>query len=183
MKTVYILGVNQRMALIGTLKVIHTGYQELFPPAEQCLRLLCELMHTSQSFSGAGYLGTHDHNKLKQENQKPAAITTNLLSFPVTPNTAFTFHLLLQRETSMDLFQLSLHGQPANVCLQVGAIHHANAEHYEGNVLWFRAHQAPPSPTCTWRFVGGGGVLLLVLKDDFTEWFRRSTPIFCTKHT
>lgn len=49
---------------------------------------------------------------------------------------SFTFHLLLQGEASMDLFQFCLHGQPTNVGLQVGAVHHADAEHYECDVLW-----------------------------------------------
>ena len=46
----------------------------------------------------------------------------------------------------MDLLELSLHCKPANVGLQVGAVHHADAEHYECDMLGLRAHQATPSP-------------------------------------
>lgn len=81
----------------------------------------------------------------------------------------------------MDLLQLSLHGQPADVGLQVGAVHHADAEHYERDVLGLSAHQAPPPPACARGLVGRGGVLLLVLKDYFTERLRGPTSTFCRK--
>lgn len=79
----------------------------------------------------------------------------------------------------MDLLQLSLHGQPADVGLQVGAVHHANAEHYERDVVGLRADQTPPPATCTERLVGRGWFLLLVLKDHFAQWLRGAISTLC----
>lgn len=78
----------------------------------------------------------------------------------------------------MDLLQLGLHGQPADVGLQVSAVHHADAEHYQCDVLGLRAHQAPPPASCTRGLVGRGRLLLLVLKDHFAEWLRGPTSTF-----
>lgn len=72
----------------------------------------------------------------------------------------------------MDLLQLGLHGQPADVGLQVGAVHHADAEHYQRDVLRLRAHQAPPPAACARGLVGSGRLLLLVLEDHLAEWLR-----------
>lgn len=69
----------------------------------------------------------------------------------------------------MDFFQLRLHGQPADVGLQMGAVHHANAEHNERDVLRLRAHQAPAPAASAGRLVGRVRVLLLVLENDFAE--------------
>lgn len=69
----------------------------------------------------------------------------------------------------MDLLELSLHGEPSDVSLQVGAVHHADAEHYQRDVLGLGAHQATPPPSRTRGLIGRVGVLLLVLKDDFAE--------------
>lgn len=57
-----------------------------------------------------------------------------------------TFHLLLQCEASVDLLELRLHGEPSDVGLQVCAVHHADAEHDERDVLRLGAHQAAPTP-------------------------------------
>lgn len=69
----------------------------------------------------------------------------------------------------MDLLQFRLHGQPTDVGLQVCAVHHADTEHDECDVLRLGAHQAASPPPCSWRLGGSGGLLLLVLKDHFTE--------------
>lgn len=79
----------------------------------------------------------------------------------------------------MDLLQLGLHGQPADVGLQVGAVHHADAEHYQRDVLGLRAHQAPPPAACARGLVGSGRLLLLVLKDHFAERLRGPASGFC----
>lgn len=81
----------------------------------------------------------------------------------------------------MDLLQLRLHRQPADVGLQVRAVHHADAEHDERDVLGLRAHQAAPPPPRAGRLVGRGGVLLLVLEDHFAERLRGPTSTFCGK--
>lgn len=78
-----------------------------------------------------------------------------------------TFHLLLQSEAPVDLLQLGLHGQSADVGLQVGAVHHADAEHDERDVLRLRAHQT--AAAAAGELVGRVRVLLLVLEDDFAE--------------
>lgn len=54
----------------------------------------------------------------------------------------------------MDFLQLCLHGQPADVGFQVGAVHHANAEHDKRDVLRLRAHQAATAAAGTGRLVG-----------------------------
>lgn len=72
----------------------------------------------------------------------------------------------------MDFLELRLHGQPADVGFQVGAVDHANAEHDECDVLRLRAHQATPAAASGGRLVGRVRVLLLVLKDDFAERLR-----------
>lgn len=69
----------------------------------------------------------------------------------------------------MDLLQLGLHGQPANVGLQVGAVHHADAKHDECDMLWLGAHQATAATAGTRRLIRRVWVLLLVLKDNFAE--------------
>lgn len=107
--------------------------------------------------------------KLRSAQSKKQLIQhTNLLPCTHT-DLCLTFHLLLQSEASVNLLELGLHGQPTDVGLQVGAVHHADAEHYERDVLGFRAHQAASPPACTRGLVGRGGVLLLVLKDHFAE--------------
>ena len=83
----------------------------------------------------------------------------------------------------MDLLQLGLHGQPTDVRLQVGAVHHADAEHYEGDVLGLGAHQAASPPARPRGLVGRGLVLLLVLENDFAERLRGSMPTVCRKYT
>lgn len=82
---------------------------------------------------------------------------------------SFTFHLLFQGETSMDLLQFCLHGQPTDISLQMSAVHHADAKHYECDVLRLRAHQAPPPSSCSQGLVGCGWLLLLVLKYNFAQ--------------
>lgn len=83
---------------------------------------------------------------------------------------SFTFHLLLQGEASMDLLQFCLHGQPTNVGLQVSAVHHADAEHYECDMLRLWADQAPPPSACSQGLVRRGWLLLLVLKYNLAQW-------------
>lgn len=90
-----------------------------------------------------------------------------------------TFHLLLQGETSMYLLQFCFHGQPADVRLQVCAVHHANAEHDERDVLRLGAHKAASPSTCTGRLAGCVGILLLILKYHFTERLRGVTSCLC----
>lgn len=72
----------------------------------------------------------------------------------------------------MDLLQFCLHGQPTNVGLQVGSVHHADAEHYECDVLRLWAHQAPPPSACSQGLVRRGWLLLLVLKYNLAQWLR-----------
>lgn len=70
----------------------------------------------------------------------------------------------------MYLLQFCFHGQPADVRLQVCAVHHADAEHDERDVLRLGAHKAASPSTRTGRLAGRVGVLLLILKYHFTEW-------------
>lgn len=88
-----------------------------------------------------------------------------------------TLHLLLQGEGAVDLLQLRLHGQPADVGLQMRAVHHADAEHNQRDVLRLAAHQAAPPPAG--RLVGRGGLLLLVFIDDFTQRLGGTPATFC----
>lgn len=81
----------------------------------------------------------------------------------------------------MDFLQFCLHGQPADVCLQVRAVHHADAKHYEGDVLGLGAYQAAASPAYPQRLVGRGGFLLLILEDDFTEQVRGEASTFYSR--
>ena len=69
----------------------------------------------------------------------------------------------------MDLLELRLHGQAADVGLQVRAVHHADAEHDQSDVLWLGAQQAAAPPAHTQQLVGRGRLLLLVLKDHLAE--------------
>lgn len=79
----------------------------------------------------------------------------------------------------MDLLQLRLHGQPADVGLQVCAVHHADAEHDERDVLRLGAHQAAAPPARSLWLVGRGGFTLLVLKNHFTERLGGTVTTFC----
>lgn len=89
-----------------------------------------------------------------------------------------TFHLLLQREAPVDLLQLGLHGQASDVGLQVRAVHHADAEHDERDVLRLGADQATAPAPGARRLVGRGRLLLLVLEDHLAERLRRPASTF-----
>lgn len=73
---------------------------------------------------------THKHVKLPLN-----LIPEYILVYP-------TFHFFFQGETAMDSLQLRLHRQTANVCLQVGSVHHAYSKDYESHMLRLRSHQA-----------------------------------------
>lgn len=64
----------------------------------------------------------------------------------------------------MDSLQFRLHGQPPDVSLQVGSVHHADSKHYESDVLGLRSHQ-------TALPLRVSAVLLLVLKHHPTSRF------------
>ena len=102
---------------------------------------------------------------------------STFLLFP--QSLVLTFHLLLEREAAVDLLELGLHGQPPDVGLQVRAVHHADAEHDERDVLRLRAHQAAAPPAAR-RAAAGRGVaalpVLLVLKDHPAEGLRGAAP-------
>lgn len=164
-------------------------------------------MRTSLSFSGAEYLQAQQHQKRDQIKQTKLLLTRNFpffahlhrstlglskVSYWIFPtikkdgknhylcqNPCLTFHLLLQGETSMYLLQFCFHGQPADVRLQVCAVHHADAEHDERDVLRLGAHKAASPSTRTGRLAGRVGVLLLILKYHFTERLWGVTSRLC----
>lgn len=87
-----------------------------------------------------------------------------------------TFHLLLQGEAAVDPLELRLHGQPADVRLQVRPVHHANPEHDQGDVLRLRGHQAA-LPLC----LSHTAAILLVLKHHSARGLRRAPNSFVSK--
>lgn len=90
--------------------------------------------------------------------------------------TCHTFHLLLQCEAAMNPLQLGLHCEPTNVRLQVCAVHHADPEHDQGDMLGLRCHQAAlPLRFCHTVIV------LFVLKHHFTGWLCRAPNAFISK--
>lgn len=90
--------------------------------------------------------------------------------------TCHTFHLLLQCETAMNPLQLGLHREPTDVRLQVCAVHHADPEHYQGDMLGFCCHQAT-LPLCLCHTV----IVLFILKHHFTGWLCWAPNAFMSK--
>lgn len=75
-----------------------------------------------------------------------------------------TFHFFFQGETAMDSLQFRLHRQPADVCLQVGSVHHAYPKDNESHVLRLRSHQAALSLRVS-------AIVLFILKHHPTSRF------------
>lgn len=87
-----------------------------------------------------------------------------------------TFHLLLQGEAAVDPLELRLHRQPANVCLQVCPVHHADPEHDQGDMLRLRGHQAALSLRLRHAVI-----VLFVLKHHFARRLRGAPNSFRRK--
>lgn len=102
---------------------------------------------------------THKHIKLPLN-----LITEHVLVYP-------TFHFFFQGETAVDSLQFRLHGQPPDVSLQVGSVHHADSKHDESDVLGLRSHQAALPLRVP-------AVLLLVLKHHSTSRVGRASNTY-----